>query len=71
MVRKIILGGGSSKIPQMKETIQDKSGAVVEIVNPFRNVLYSERDFDPEYILDIAPKMGVAVGLALRRVDDR
>lgn len=71
MVRKIILGGGSSRIPQMKETIQDKSGAVVEIVNPFRNVLYSERDFDPEYILDIAPKMGVAVGLALRRVDDR
>ncbi len=68
-VRKIILGGGSSKIPRIKETIQDKSGAEVEIVNPFRNVLYSERDFDPEYILDIAPKMAVVVGLALRRTD--
>jgi len=70
-VHKIILGGGSSKVPHIKEILQDKSGAVVEMVNPFRNVLYSERDFDPEYILDIAPKMGVAVGLALRRVDDR
>ena len=51
--------------------LQDKSGAVVEMVNPFRNVLYSERDFGPEYILDIAPKMGVVVGLALRRMEGR
>lgn len=70
-VHKIILGGGSSKIPHIKEILQDKSGAVVEMVNPFRNVLYSEGDFDPEYILDIAPKMGVVVGLALRRVEGR
>ncbi len=70
-VRKIILGGGSSKIPHLREMLQDKSGAMVEMVNPFRNVLYSERDFDPEYILDIAPKMGVVVGLALRRIGGR
>jgi type IV pilus assembly protein PilM len=70
-VRKIMLGGGSSKIPYIKETLEDKIGATVEIVNPFRNILYSDRDFDPEYILDIAPKMGVVMGLALRRIGNR
>jgi len=68
-VDKIILGGGSSKIPQVKDRLGQVTGAKVEVVNPFRNVLYSDKDFDPEYIRDIAPKMGVVVGLALRRLE--
>lgn len=70
-VRKIILGGGSSKVPYIKEKLEERIGASVEIVNPFKNILYDVRDFDPEYILDIAPKMGVAIGLALRRRGDK
>lgn len=66
-VDKILLGGGSSKIPQMKDKLEQATGAKAEIVNPFKNVLYNDRDFDPEYIRDIAPKMGVVIGLALRR----
>jgi type IV pilus assembly protein PilM len=68
-VDKIILGGGSSKIPQVKDKLGQMTGAKVEVVNPFRNILYNDKDFDLEYIRDIAPKMGVVVGLALRRLE--
>jgi type IV pilus assembly protein PilM len=65
--RKIILGGGSAKVPHMKDMLEDIIKAKVEIVNPFRNVQHGDGDFDPEYILDMSPKMGVVMGLALRR----
>ena len=70
-VRKIFLGGGSSKVPYIKEQLQERIGSSVEMVNPFKNILHDVRDFDPEYILDISPKMGVAIGLAIRRKGDK
>ena len=33
----------------------------VEVMNPFRNIRYSESDFDPEWINQHAPAMSVAV----------
>jgi type IV pilus assembly protein PilM len=65
-VRKAILGGGASKAHYLKDRLAEKIGAQVEIVNPFKNILYFDTDFDPNYILDIAPKMAVVTGLALR-----
>ncbi len=66
-VRKVILGGGSSRAHYLKEKLAERIGAPVEIVNPFKNIICFETDFDPEYILDIAPTMGVVIGLALRK----
>jgi type IV pilus assembly protein PilM len=42
----------------------------VEVMNPFRNIRYSESDFDPDWINRHAPAMAVAVGLAVRRVGE-
>jgi type IV pilus assembly protein PilM len=70
-VNKIMLGGGSSKVPYIVEWLEEMTAATVEIINPFRNISYSTKDFDQEYILDIAPKMSVAIGLALRRAGDK
>jgi type IV pilus assembly protein PilM len=39
-------------------------------MNPFRNIRYSESDFDPEWINQHASAMAVAVGLAVRRVGE-
>ena len=69
-ISKIILSGGSSKVPNIIETLQDITEIDVEIVNPFNNIAISESEFDPNYISDISPKMGVVVGLALRRMGD-
>jgi len=70
-VNKIYLGGGTSKTNNLPRLIQDKSGIVVEKINPFANVEYNERHFDAAYIQDIAPYGAVGVGLALRKVGDR
>jgi len=43
----------------------------VELLNPFLSVGYSDKDFNPEYLEDIAPSAAIAVGLAARRVGDR
>lgn len=70
-ISKIVLSGGSSKVPYFPETLEESIGSPVEMANPFRVIEFSEKDFDPEYITDIAPKMGVVIGLALRRLDEK
>lgn len=63
---RIILSGGSSRIATIAEELGEATGVSVEISNPFRNIAVSDSRFDPGYIEHLAPKMAVAVGLALR-----
>ena len=63
---RIILSGGSSRIATMPNALAEAAGVSVEISNPFRNIAVSDSHFDSEYIEHLAPKMVVAVGLALR-----
>ena len=63
---RVILSGGSSRIATMANTLGEATGVPVEISNPFRNIDVSDSRFDPEYIEHLAPKMAIAVGLALR-----
>jgi len=41
----------------------------VEIINPFQKVFVDPKKFDVGYVDEIAPRMAVAVGLALRSFD--
>jgi type IV pilus assembly protein PilM len=70
-IDRIFLSGGTSKVPGLRELLGDRFDAGVEFLNPFNNVTYNPRDFDPEYINEIAPSAAIAVGLAVRRVGDR
>jgi type IV pilus assembly protein PilM len=51
--------------------LQQQIGIPVEIVNPFKKIEYSEKNFDLEYLREIGPMMAVGVGLATRKVGDR
>jgi len=70
-IDQIFLSGGTAKIHGLKDLLQDRFGAPVELLNPFLNVRYSEKDFNPDYLEDIGPSAAIAVGLAVRRVGDR
>jgi len=70
-VSKVMVCGGSSKLSQLSLALEDIIDCRVETIDPFRNISYNQRDFDSEYIKDIAPKMGVAMGLALRKTGDK
>jgi type IV pilus assembly protein PilM len=68
---KLYLSGGGSKIKDFDIILQQQIGIPVEVVSPFKKIDYRGKDFDPEYLREIGPIMGVAVGLASRKVGDR
>ena len=70
-IDRIFLSGGTSKVHGLRDLLADRFEAGVEIMNPFNNVTYNPRDFDPDFIADVGPAAAIAVGLALRRVGDR
>ena len=70
-IAKLYLSGGGSKIKDFDIVLQQQIGIPVEIVNPFKKIDYSGRNFDMEYLREIGPIMAVGVGLASRKVGDR
>ena len=46
----------------------EEHGTPPEIFNPLNRMQLSSK-FEPEYLEEVAPALGVGVGLAMRRVD--
>jgi len=70
-IDRVFLSGGTSKVHGLRELIAERFDAGVEIMNPFNNVTYNPRDFDPDFIAEVGPSAAIAVGLAVRRMGDR
>jgi type IV pilus assembly protein PilM len=70
-IAKLYLSGGGSKIKDFDILLQQQIGIPVEVVNPFKKIEYSGKNFDLEYLREIGPIMAVGVGLASRKVGDR
>ena len=70
-IKRIILSGGGANIAEFRQLLASESAAQVETLNPFSGVIVDEKSFDPEYIRQIGPQAAIAMGLALRRVDDK
>jgi len=70
-ISKFYISGGGSKIKDFDVILQQQIGIPVEIVNPFKKIEFSEKDFDIEYLREVAPMMAVGVGLAIRKVGDK
>ena len=67
----ISIAGGCSKVTGLCDAIKERLGMDVELIDPFSRIKINEKDFDSEYIKEIAPLMTVGVGLAIRRVGDK
>jgi type IV pilus assembly protein PilM len=67
----VYLCGGSASVPGLRNALQAYTRADVQIMDPFRRIQVDERAFQPRYLKDVAPQAAVAVGLALRRADDK
>lgn len=68
---KVLLTGGVSSVPTVVQSLRDRLGIPVEVVDAFRNIVVNEKDFDLEYVKSMGPSLSVAVGLAMRRVGDK
>jgi type IV pilus assembly protein PilM len=68
-IRHIYVAGGTAKIEGLTDLLKQEFNVPVEIMNPFQKVTFNTAKFDPNYMDEIAPRMAVAVGLALRSFD--
>jgi type IV pilus assembly protein PilM len=69
-VQKVYITGGVSRTATMQESLRERLEVPVELLDPFRMLNASEKDFDPEYLEAVAPLFSVAVGLGMRRLGD-
>jgi type IV pilus assembly protein PilM len=70
-IDRIMLTGGCSKILNLDSFLADRFDAQVEILNPFQNISYNEKQFNSQVIHDLRASAAIAVGLAMRRGGDK
>lgn len=67
-IEKVFLAGGSAKVAGFEAAFKERTGYDVAILNPLNRMVPSSK-FEPEFLDEVAPALGVGVGLALRRMD--
>ncbi len=70
-IRNIVLSGGGANIKAFRESLAIQTSAEVTAINPFKTFDTEKYDFDAAYLSNIAPQAAIAMGLAIRRVDDK
>jgi len=70
-VEKVFITGGVSKVASVKTSLEKRLGVEVNVIDPWRQISFSEKDFDPEYLQAMGPVYTVAAGLAMRRMGDK
>lgn len=70
-ISKVYLSGGCAKVALLAESVGQRLGLPVELLNPLQKISYNEKNFDPEYLQEIGPLVAVAAGLAMRRLGDK
>jgi type IV pilus assembly protein PilM len=68
-IQHIYVSGGTAKIGGLVDQLKAEFNIPVEVINPFQRVMVDPKKFDVGYVDEIAPRMSVAVGLALRSFD--
>ena len=65
-VQRVVLAGGSARIPGLDRTFQERIEIPVEVADPFGRVHVAPSVADEEQLRDLSPAMCVAVGLGMR-----
>ena len=70
-ISKVMLSGGAAKTSMLTDAVSQRLGVPVEILNSFQKIHCSDKEFDIDYLSEIAPLVTVAMGLATRRLGDK
>lgn len=70
-INRIMLTGGCSRILNLDTYLGERFDAEVEMLNPFINIAFNEKQFNPEAIHELKASAAIAVGLAMRRAGDK
>lgn len=69
-IDQLFIAGGSSRIVNLDTELKERFGIRVEIMNPFRQIDIAGTSVSQEWLVENAPSMAVAVGLAVRYIGD-
>ena len=68
-IARMVLAGGSARVPHLRESLAERFGVAVEPLNPFNRVQIG-KGIAPETLDEVSPSVSIAVGLASRRLGD-
>ncbi len=65
-VQRVVLAGGSARIPGLDRSFQERIEIPVEVADPFGRVQVAPNVANGDQLRDLAPSLCVAVGLGMR-----
>jgi type IV pilus assembly protein PilM len=68
-IQRIVVAGGTARVPGLVDLLREEFAMPVEELNPFRKVLVNPGKHSDDTIREMAPRLAIAVGLALRSFD--
>ena len=69
-ILKLVLCGGSARVPGLVRLFQERIEIPVEIADPFLRVSIAPSAGEEAQIRELAPALGVAIGLAMRKANE-
>lgn len=70
-IQRLYVSGGSIFIPGLVEQLSKTVGAPYEVFDPFLKVTYDQKAFSAEYVSQIKAISAVAIGLAMRKPNEK
>jgi len=64
-----VVAGGTARVPGLVDLLREEFAMPVEELNPFRRVLINPGRHSDDQIREYAPRLVIALGLALRSFD--
>lgn len=68
-IQRIYVAGGTARVPGLVELLREEFAMPVEELYPFRKITVNTARHSEDLIRDMAPRLAIAVGLALRSFD--
>ncbi|HXN23515.1 MAG TPA: type IV pilus assembly protein PilM [Candidatus Dormibacteraeota bacterium] len=68
-IQRICVAGGTARVPGLLDLLREEFAMPVEELYPFRKVTPNPSRHSEEQIRELAPRLSIAVGLALRSFD--
>ena len=70
-VEKVVLSGGGIFVKGFKDCLLSRLEADISVMNPFEALIVNEQKFPDTFLTKAGPLAPIAIGLALRKVDDK
>ncbi len=69
-IQRIYVAGGSARVPGLLQLLREEFGVPVEELDPLRRIVVPPGRHNEARLRELAPRLAIAVGLALRSFDE-